>query len=100
MYLSEEQQLSIILFIKMYWYWFITATGSPNNIFITDRVFTVHYYETTQQVLFNYFYAIKKSLKKYFLIISTYSILLFTLVHGFFIFIRGGGFKYLLFSKK
>ncbi len=32
-------------------YWFITAKGSPNNIFITDRVFTVHYYETTQKVL-------------------------------------------------
>jgi len=56
----------------------------PKIIFITDRVFTVHYYKTTQKVLLNYFYAFKKFLKKYFLIISTYSILLFTLVHGFF----------------
>jgi len=64
-------------------YWFITTKGSPNNIFIADRVFAVHYYETTQKVLFNYFYAFKKSPKKDFLITSTYSILLFTLVHSF-----------------
>ena len=49
-------------------YWFITANGwNWKIIFITEKVFTVHYYKNTQKVLFmNFYYAFKKILKKYF----------------------------------